>query len=463
MTPSFYSWGACQEVTGSKHFVDTGRHTLMIDCGMFQGRRQETYERNATFPFDPSAVDALILTHAHFDHSGNLPTLVKEGFAGTVYCTPATRDLTNLILLDSAHIQRKDAEFAHKRSKGFVPDPLYDEEDVAAVMDRMVTIGYDRPFPVPGGTATFLDAGHILGSSLVVLSLDGGPIIGLTGDIGRPHLPILRDPQLFPRLDFLVSESTYGDRLHGSLPDLQRRLAEVLNRAVTRGGKVIIPAFAVERTQEIIYCLHLLKDQHAIPVDLPMFVDSPMAISATGIFRMHPECFDKETRQLFRTHERNPFGFEGLHYIRHVEDSKALNNMSGPMVIISASGMCEAGRILHHLRNNIANPANIILIVGFMAENTLGRRLVEGHKEVNIFGEPHAVEAEVEIMDAFSAHADYREMGEYLGRLDRSRLKEIFLVHGEESAQEPLRKRLVEQGFPLVTIAQYESTYSLDR
>lgn len=448
-------------MTGSKHFIDTGRHTIMIDCGMFQGRREETYRRNASLPFDPSAVDVVLLSHAHFDHSGNLPTLVRGGFGGTIFCTPATRDLTNLILLDSAHIQQKDTEYAQKRSKGFVPDPLYDEDDVGSTIERMITVGYGRAFSIPGGTATFLDAGHILGSALVVIALDDGPVVGFTGDLGRPGLPILRDPQLFPSLDYLVTESTYGDRLHGALPDVRRRLAAIVDRAVRERGKVIVPAFAVERTQEIIFCLHLLKDEGAIPEDFPVFVDSPMALSATDIFRMHPECFDKPTLKLFREHARNPFGFEGLQYVRHVEDSKALNSMPGPMMIISASGMCEAGRVLHHLKNNIENPANAVVIVGFMAENTLGRKLVDGHGEINIFGEPYKVKAQIDVLDAFSAHADYREMDEYFGRLDRSRLKEVFLVHGEERAQSALRERFVAQGFPTVTIAAYETTYDL--
>lgn len=387
---------------------------------------------------------------------------MRKGFSGPIYCTPATRDLTNLILLDSAHIQRKDAEFARKRQRGFVPEPLYDEEDVAASMAQVITVPYGIPFPIPGGHATFLDAGHILGSALVFVELEGGPRVGFTGDLGRPGLPILRDPQPFPPLDFLISESTYGDRLHERIPEAKRRLGEIINRAVAQGGKVIIPAFAVERTQEIIFFLHLLKDEGAIPHDLPIFADSPMAISATEIFRMHPECFDAQTRQLFREHAANPFGFEGLHYIRDVEDSKALNRMPGPMVIISANGMCEAGRVLHHLRNNIEDPVNTILIVGFMAEHTLGRKLVDGEKRVNIFGEPFTVRAKVEVMDAFSAHADFEEIGLYLRSMDRSSLRRVFLVHGEPPAQDALASRMEAWGLPPVTIARYGETYHLD-
>ncbi len=458
---TFFSWGACREVTGSKHFIDTGCSRIMIDCGMFQGRREETYRRNASFPFDPREVDAVILTHAHFDHTGNLPSLVKGGYGGLIHCTPATRDLTNLILLDSAHIQQKDAEFARKRSKGFVPSPLYDVEDVALTVSRMVTHGYDQPFTVPGARVTFLDAGHILGSALLVVEVEGGPTIGLTGDLGRPGLPILRDPQPLPMIHHLVCESTYGDRLHEPIEEAGRRLASIVNGAVARRGKVIIPAFAVERTQEVIFCLHLLKDEGAIPEDVPVFVDSPMAISATEIFRMHPECFDAETRRLFREHARNPFGFEGLRYIRDVEDSKALNLMPGPMVIISANGMCEAGRILHHLRNNIGDPANVIVIVGFMAQHTLGRKLVDGEKVVNIFGEPFEVAAQVEVLNAFSAHADYGEIGAYLKTIDRSALEQVFLVHGEQGAQQALQARFHEWGFRKVVIADYGERYDV--
>jgi len=457
----FYSWGACEEVTGSKHFIDIDDRTIMVDAGMFQGRRRESYEKNTQLPFDPGSVDAIILTHAHFDHCGHLPYLVKNGFSGNIYCTPATRDLTSLILQDSAHIQEKDAEFAHKKDRDFIPEPLYNHDDVTYCLDQVVAFSYRRQFSVPPTNVSFYDAGHILGSSLVVMELSGGLRIGFSGDLGRPNLPILRDPQPIPAVDYLILESTYGNRLHDNIDNAEKRLRDAVMRIVETKGKLIIPAFAVERTQELIYFLHLLKDQGDIPRGLPIFLDSPMAISATGIFRAHPECFDAETRQAFTNHNRNPFGFEGLHYTRDVRDSKELNRMPGPMIIISASGMCEAGRILHHLRNNIEEESNTILIVGFMAENTLGRKIVEKQREVNIFGEPYRLRAHVEKIDAFSAHSDYQETLDYLDRIDTSRLKEIFLVHGETDAQDALKDLLIGKGYPNVTIARYEERYQL--
>jgi metallo-beta-lactamase family protein len=428
---------------------------------MFQGKRKEAYRKNLNLPFAPRDVDAVILTHAHFDHSGNLPSLLKQDYNGNIYCTPATRDLTSLILLDSAHIQQMDAEYARKKGKGFVPDPLYDQEDVARTLESMVAIGYRRPFDVPGGRVTFLDAGHILGSSLVVIELKDGPTVAFTGDLGRPGLPILRDPQVLPPVDHLVLESTYGDRLHDKMDDAEARLGAVVRRIVEEEGKLVIPSFAVERTQELVYFLHLLSDAGSIPRGLPIFVDSPMAVNATGIFRMHPECFDSETWQAFLLHDKNPFGFAGLHYITNVEDSKALNRMPGPMIIISASGMCEAGRILHHLKNTIENPANTVLIVGFMAEHTLGRRLLERRPEVNIFGEPYPVRARIEKINAFSAHADYGEIVDYFGKIDGSRLRDTILVHGEPDALTALEARLLSHGAKRVTIAEAGKRYRL--
>lgn len=461
MNFEFYSHGACLEVTGSKHFITAGKYTVMVDCGMFQGKRKEAYRKNLDLPFAPRDVDAVILTHAHFDHSGNLPSLLKQGYTGSIHCTPATRDLASLILLDSAHIQQMDARYARKKGKGFVPDPLYNQEDVARTLESVVAIGYRRPFDIPGGRVTFLDAGHILGSALVVIELQDGPTVAFSGDLGRPGLPILRDPQILPPADCLVLEGTYGDRLHEKIEDAEERLAAVVRRIVDSEGKLIIPAFAVERTQELVYFLHLLSDTGAIPRGLPIFVDSPMAVNATSIFRMHPECFDAETWQSFLLHDKNPFGFAGLHYITNVEDSKALNRMPGPMIIISASGMCEAGRILHHLKNTIEDPANTVLIVGFMAEYTLGRRLLEKHQEVNIFGEPYRVRARIENINAFSAHADYGEIMEYLGKIDNSRLRETILVHGEPDALTALKARLLSQGVKKVTVAESGKRYPL--
>ena len=467
MNVELFSWGAAEEVTGSKHFLRANGHLIQVDCGAFQGHRSEADEKNRTWFFDAEKVHGVILTHAHFDHSGLLPLLVKKGFEGNIYTTPASRDLASLILMDSAHIQARDIEYlrkrAAKRGESFDREPLYTEREVANSLSRFVTLSYHRTIPLGDGLrAEFYDAGHILGSAITVLTVtqNGRSLtIGFSGDLGRKGLPILRDPEPIPPVDYLVMESTYGNRLHDPIENAAEKLAEVVNRTVERGGKIIIPAFAVERTQELVYFLHLLSDEGRIP-KIPVFVDSPMATNATSIFRVHQECYDEETRRAFLDHHSNPFGFNELDYTASTEESKRLNNMKGPAIIISASGMCESGRILHHLKNNIENPANTVLAVGFMAQNTLGRRIVEGQPEVKIFGDMYNLKAEVAVLDAFSAHADYREILEYIGLQHAPKLKGIFLVHGEPDAQAHLKKLLVEKGYD-TTIVRYDKTYSL--
>jgi metallo-beta-lactamase family protein len=370
-------------------------------------------------------------------------------------------------MMDSAHIQAKDLEYMKKRAlkKGetFNGEPLYTEEDVVKSLDHFVTVSYDRPVPVTDSArVSFYDAGHILGSSIPVLTLNNNGqeiIIGCAGDLGRKNLPILRDPQPLPDLDYLIIESTYGHRSHDPINSAMEKLADVVNRTIERGGKVIIPAFAVERTQELIYFLHLLNDQNKIP-KVPIYIDSPMATNATSIFRVHQECYDEETREAFLQHHKNPFGFSELHYITNVEESKKLNKRDEPAIIIASSGMCEAGRILHHLKNNIQNPDNTIVIVGFMAQHTLGRRIKEQQSQVKIFGEEYNLKSEVVTLNAFSAHADYNEILEFISAVKKDRLKHVYLVHGEADAQTNLKNLLEEKGYT-TSIVKYNETYQL--
>jgi metallo-beta-lactamase family protein len=381
MKSELFSWGGAEEVTGSKHFLRVDGDLIQVDCGAFQGRRAETDKKNRNWNYDADGVSAVVLTHAHYDHCGMLPLMSKKGFSGNMYTTPATRDLANLILMDSAHIQAKDIEYlkkrAAKRNEQFNKQPLFTEREVVDCLTRFVTLSYHRPFHLSEGIyAEFYDAGHILGSAVTVLNIERSGTslsIAFSGDLGRKDLPILRDPEHIPPVDYMVMESTYGNRLHDPIESASAKLAAVVNETVERNGKIIIPAFAVERTQELVYMLHLLSDEGRIP-NVPVYVDSPMATNATSIFRVHQECYDEETCRAFLDHHRNPFGFNELNYVVNTEESKRLNTLKGPAIIISASGMCESGRILHHLKNNIENPANTILVVGFMAQNTLGRR-----------------------------------------------------------------------------------------
>ena len=467
MQAEFYSWGAAQEVTGSKHFLQFKDRIIMIDCGAFQGRREEADSKNRNWPFDPKNISAVILTHAHFDHCGLIPLLCLKEYQGNIFTTPASRDLASLILMDSAHIQAKDLEFlakrARKKGEVFSKEPLYTDTDVIKSMDQFVTVSYHRPFLVANEIqAIFYDAGHVLGSALTVIEInhDGQNLkIGFTGDLGRKNLPILRDPEIIPEVDYLVMESTYGDRLHDPIELAMAQLEEIINKTVQRGGKIIIPAFAMERTQELVYYLHLLTDQQLIP-KIPIYVDSPMATNATTIFRVHQECYDEETREAFLVHHKNPFGFNELRFISSQEESKELNSLKEPAVIISSSGMCEAGRILHHLLHNIEDPRNTILIVGYMAENTLGRKIQEQTPEVKILGDFYKLKAEVKVLNTFSAHADYKEILEYIARLNFKKLKQVFLVHGEEKAQLQLQKLLSEQHYQ-VSIVEAGKKYLL--
>ncbi len=450
-------FGAAQTVTGSMHIVHINGKTVLLDCGMFQGKRSESNERNRTFPFDPASIDAIVLSHAHIDHSGKLPAIVRQGFHGTIYCTPATLDLCAIMLADSGHIQEKDAEYLNKkllRQNQPPIAPLYTAQDAVAAMKHFSPVPYGKEFDVvPGMTAQYFDAGHILGSASVKVQLQSNGssrVLGFTGDIGRWDTPLMNDPQPMGDVDLLISESTYGGKVNDPPGDMEALLAADLKKTIDRGGKIIVPAFSVGRTQELVYSMYKMADRGVMP-NIPVFVDSPLAVNATDIFKKHLEDFDEETQtHLRRNHD--PFGFNRLTYTRSVEESKELNNIKGPCMIIAASGMCEAGRILHHLANNIGDARNTVLIVGYQAEHTLGKRLVDGDEEVRIFGDMYQRRAEVIVHNGFSAHADGNELLRYVGRFDKKRLEHIFLVHGEVERSQKLQAGLAGQGYSDVQI-----------
>ena len=461
-------FGAAREVTGSKHLIEVNGKRIFLDFGMCQGSRKESAIKNKILPVDPDKIDALLLSHAHIDHSGNIPYLVKKGFRGPIYATHATRDLCAHMLLDSGFIQEKEAEYMRERIKKKgreeVIEPLYTSDDARLALQQFVGMSYDTPFEVaPGVLASFREAGHILGSAQIVLLIDDFEtkkqhILVFTGDLGRKNLPLLRNPYQVERADILITESTYGNRFHHSILDVSEQLEKLVKSACNKGGKIIIPAFALERTQEIVYHLNILFKEKRIP-EIPIFVDSPLAVNLTGIFTAHPECLDKETWDIFLNDQKNPFGFGRLKYITSADDSKALNDYRGPCIIISAAGMCEFGRILHHLKNNIEDPKNSILIVGYMAQNTLGRKILEKQPIVKIFGDPYHLRAQVVVMDAFSAHADRSDLLDYIAHIRG--LKKIFLVHGEEEQGLMFKGILNEEGYADVTMPALNEEFLL--
>ncbi len=449
-------WGAARTVTGSMHEVAVNGKRYLLDCGLYQGRRKEAFDRNINFPLPPSSVDAVVLSHAHIDHSGNLPTLVKKGYNGPIYATPPTCDLCDAMLRDSAYLHEKDAAFLNKRRgrrRALDPaaedgevEPLHTMEDAERALKLFRAVPSYTPTQLdPALSFETYNAGHMLGSTAVLLHYhNNGRRIRLvfSGDVGRPGLVIIRDPDVLSFADYLILESTYGDRLHKELDAVAGKLADIINRTCQRGGKIIVPAFAVGRTQQLVLLLHELANQGRIP-RIPIFVDSPLAVDVTAVFRKHAECFDEETRQ-FLLEGEDPFGFQQLRYVRDAGQSKALNDLRGPFLVISASGMCEAGRILHHLRNNIEDPRNTVLITGFQAENTLGRKIVDKQPEVPIFGEPRRLRAEVAKLNELSGHADQRELLEWIKPMAKT-LKKIFLVHGEPAQSQALAKAIQSQ------------------
>jgi metallo-beta-lactamase family protein len=435
--------GAAGAVTGSMHILESAGEKLLLDCGMAQGRRKETERLNRDFPFPARSVDAVVLSHAHIDHSGRLPLLVKNGFSGPIYTTPATIDLCEAMLRDTAHILESDAEFVNRHHSDVEPvEPLFTREDADATMPLFRPVGYRRPTAIAGGlTMESFDAGHILGSSFLVLT-DGKTRLCFSGDLGRPGLPIIRDPEPLPEVDYLIMESTYGGRRHGPAGEALTKLETVVQRTIGRGGRLIVPAFAVGRTQQLVLLLHQLMNEKRIP-SVPMFVDSPLAVNVTEAFRAHPECFDAETAAYLNNGE-DPFGFRRLTYIRDSAESRKLNDMKGPFIVISPSGMCEAGRVLHHLRNNIGNPKNTVLITGYQAENTLGRKLMARPEQVRIFGMWTGLRAEVESLDELSAHADGEELLAWMAP-QAKHLRKVFLVHGEPAQAGALAKEIGER------------------
>ena len=448
--------GAARTVTGSQHLLEVNDCQVLLDCGLYQGRRGDTYQRNLNFPFDPNKLDAVILSHAHIDHSGNLPNLVKCGYSGPIYATSATAHLANIMLMDSAHIQEIDAEYVSKKNakQGLPPvEPLYTVADAALVAQNFADVRLRRA--VRGGAGGDRHAG----GRRAYPGLGGGGAgyrgeragrprkkrLWFSGDIGRRDLPLLRDPVLPRQADWLIMECTYGDKPHSDPRQAVDELRKVVNRTINRGGKVIIPAFAVGRTQDLVYDLHLLMDGGEIP-PVPVIVDSPLAVNASDIYRAHPECFDEETQKFIaQDKHRAILGFERLTFTRSVEESKALNERKEPMIIISASGMAENGRILHHLNNNIENPPNTILIVSWQAPETLGRRLADREKRVTIFGERYEVRAEVATIGGLSAHAGQDLLVEY-AQATQATVKQIYLVHGEQTPAQMLTARLGEKG-----------------
>jgi metallo-beta-lactamase family protein len=456
--------GAAQTVTGSQHLIEINGSKLLLECGLFQGRRQDTYQRNQNFPFQPEEIDAVILSHAHIDHSGNLPNLVKQGYRGPIYATQATAHLADIMLRDSGHIQEDDIEYVNKKRarRGEPPvEPLYTIQDASQVSGQLRPVGYDQPFePVEGVTARLVEAGHILGSAAVALLLqENGRRVKMrfSGDIGRFNAPLLRDPVLPDGdEDYLLMECTYGDKPHEDIREAYDELRQVIQRAVEREGKVIIPSFAVGRTQELVYFLNeMIAAGELSP--LPVFVDSPLAVHATEVFEQHPECFDRETHEFVREHRHPALEFKGLTYTHSVEESKAINRRKGPAIIISASGMAETGRILHHLRNNIGDKRNTILIVSWQAPYTLGRRLAEQEERVKIFGEVFQRKAEVVTIGGLSSHAGQTLLAEYALRT-KDHVKKVFLVHGEDKGAEPLQAILKGHGLDQVVFPELHSS-----
>jgi metallo-beta-lactamase family protein len=461
-------FGAARTVTGSMHLLETQKARVLLDCGLYQGKRQEAYERNLKLPFAAKSLNAVVLSHAHLDHVGNLPNLVNDGYDGPIYLTHATADLAKAVLMDSAKIQEHDLAFANqKRARQHLPpmELLYTMNDALQTIKQFVGIGVGRTTTVADGVSvTFHDAGHILGaaiSELEVRERRRKTRVVFSGDLGRAQSRIWRTPQTLEGAEVVLMESTYGGREHGPIVENDADLHRIVSETIARGGKLIIPAFAIGRTQEIVYALHRLYNEQRLP-KLPIYVDSPLAVNVTGIFRLHPECFNDELRDfIFKEADHDAFGFDQLIYTRSVEESKALNDRHEPLVIISASGMAEGGRVQHHLANNLGDARNTVLFVGYQAENTLGRRLVDGADTVRIYGDEFTVRAQVGMLHSFSGHADHGELVAWARAMNLKKVRDVFLVHGELPSAEALATALRAEGAPRVTIPERGQVFEL--
>ncbi len=459
--------GGAGTVTGSMYLVRLNKRNILLECGLYQGKRYKMQERNRKFDLDIRRLNAVVLSHAHIDHSGNLPNLVKNGYDGPIYSTHATYDLCTAMLPDSGRIHEADIAYANKKRarQGLsAMEPLYTEEDALRSLRYFVGASYGVPIKLGRGVqVTFFDAGHILGAAMVLLEGEenGTPVrLLFTGDLGQPDLPIVRDPDPMPPADYLMVESTYGDREHPPIENIQQQLSDIVNKVVARGGRIVIPAFAVGRTQEIVYDLHQLSVANRIP-DIPIYVDSPLASNVTDIFRLHPDYFDSKTLDFMSTSGGgDPFGFSRLHYVRSADESKSLNAITSPIIIISASGMAEAGRVQHHLKHAISNPKNAVLITGWQAPYTLGRQIMEGAEAVRIFGESFAVHAEVYTLFGYSAHADRTDLLDWL-EPQAGKVKAAFVVHGEPKSAKSLADGMHELGYNNVVIPQRRDKIAL--
>ena len=451
MNIEFY--GAAQTVTGSQHLLTIHGYKILLDCGLYQGRREEASIINRNVHWDAKSIDALVLSHAHIDHAGNIPTLVKHGFSGTIYSTFATRDLCSVMLADSAMIQMKDARHLLEH-KGEYIEPLYTIDDVADALSLFNGIAYEKRFePVPGVFFTFYDAGHLLGSAIVLIEWQENGItkkMMFTGDLGRANRPILRDPVHIGDVDYIISESTYGGRYHENEGDIEAELLDIIHDVVEKRGKLIIPAFSVGKTQELVWYMNNIYNRGLMP-KIDVFVDSPLAINATGVFRLHPECFDEQTRKILYRDD-DLFSFPGIKYVKDVVESKKINRSGKPAIIIAGSGMCESGRVVHHLIHSIRKSNTTILFLGYNAPYTLGRKIADGEKRVRLMGDYYTVNASVRQIHGLSGHADHRGLIEYLSNRNISAVKKVFLVHGEIESQKILKQSLVEKGFADIMI-----------
>lgn len=455
--------GGARTVTGSMHLVSSGRSEVLLDCGIFHGRRDETYEINSNFIFNPQRLLACVLSHAHIDHCGNVPTLIKKGYRAHIFTTHPTKELCKYMFPDSGYVQEEDVKYVNKinKRKGLpLRLPLYTKNDAEKSLKYLRALDYHTKFALSKEIdLTFFEAGHILGSAIPVLDIKTShrtTRIAYAVDLGRYGMPLLRNPEVPEDIDYLIIESTYGGRKHSSISEAEDELAEAINRAVKRGGKIIIPSFALERTQLIVFFISELIKKKKVK-KIPIYVDSPLAVNLTTVFRENWEYFDDITKQAF-SREEDPLGYDNITYITNLNDSKRLNDEKGPMIIISASGMCESGRILHHLKNNIENHHNMVIVIGFMAKNTLGRRIVEREKQVKIFGTPRELNAEVVTLNAFSSHADKNGLLDYVKKC-RGKLKEVFIVHGEEEQSDVLRTNLKKLNLKVNVPAKNEVVY----